>query len=307
VAPSKITPVAIFVYKRPEKTLRLLEQLSRDEIARQLPILAFSDAARNVSDYSAVQEVRQILKKKTWFKNYEVIERPENWGLYRSLTSGITQTCNEFGEVITLEDDLEFSPSFFPFMIKAMELYRDAPKVFSVTGYSYPTHLSGLNDAFFICHSSCWGWGTWKRSWDLLITNGTSAYNEITNSKTLRKQFNMNGGYDYVSLLEKQIRGEISSWGVLWYTTMFLNGGLLLMPRKSMVANCGADAESTHYGAEGYPDRLHDISDPQFPTDVIQDKQSYDRISRYLALNSASGRFNVINKIKRATHLLCGR
>jgi hypothetical protein len=47
-------------------------------------------------------------------------------------------------------------------------------------------------------------------------------------------------------MLARQMRGEIDSWAVRWYWSMFQAGGLALYPPATLVANEGADAFATH-------------------------------------------------------------
>jgi len=47
-------------------------------------------------------------------------------------------------------------------------------------------------------------------------------------------------------MLAKQHRGEIDSWGIGWYVDVFSADGIVLYPRRSLVANRGHDGTGAH-------------------------------------------------------------
>jgi hypothetical protein len=47
-------------------------------------------------------------------------------------------------------------------------------------------------------------------------------------------------------MLEQDIRGEVNSWGVRWLLSVFLQEGLVLFPRQTLVKNVGVDGSGTH-------------------------------------------------------------
>ncbi len=56
----------------------------------------------------------------------------------------------------------------------------------------------------------------------------------------------MDGAYDYFKLLEQQVRGDVDSWGIWWYLSVFDREGLVLYPPRSLVTNTGFDGSGTH-------------------------------------------------------------
>jgi hypothetical protein len=98
----------------------------------------------------------------------------------------------------------------------------------------------------------------------------------------LRKEFDMDDSYPYFEMLRKQVAGELDSWGVYWYQTLFKNKGLVLMPNKTLVCNRGTDGLGTHVGAEGYPDVMSDTEVKKFPT-ISSSQEAHQRIASYLA------------------------
>src|SRR5690554_2557425 len=103
---SGLAPIALFVYNRPAHTRRTIEALQANELASASELYIFSDGPKtDVADVD-VAEVRALVADLRGFKKVTVIERQCNYGLARSIVEGVTQLCNDFGQVIVLEDDL---------------------------------------------------------------------------------------------------------------------------------------------------------------------------------------------------------
>ena len=49
-------------------------------------------------------------------------------------------------------------------------------------------------------------------------------------------------------MLVAQKRGKVDSWAIRWYFSVFMAGGLVLYPVKSLIQNIGFDGSGTHCG-----------------------------------------------------------
>ena len=67
-------------------------------------------------------------------------------------------------------------------MNEALELYENTLEVISIHGYMYPVKET-LPESFFIKTADCWGWGTWKRGWDLFNADSKALLEEIETKK----------------------------------------------------------------------------------------------------------------------------
>lgn len=260
----KPAPIAFFAFRRPSHTRRALESLSRCTLSNQSHLFIFCDGPRNTADDEVVRETRAVAREKKWCRTVEIIEHKANQGLARSIQDGVTQLCRQFGSVIVLEDDLILAQNFLEFMNQGLERYRNEEHVMQVTGYMYPVEIKEPGDAFFISHASCWGWGTWLRAWEKFESSAV-LYERLLADSNLRRRFNMDGSYPYFELLERQRSGRANSWGILWYQTIFLNEGLVLMPKKSLVQNIGSDGSGTHHASNGFQDVLSSFQVIDFP------------------------------------------
>jgi len=129
-------------------------------------------------------------------------------------------------------------------MNDGLNRYSGIDTVGSIHAYSYPCH-DPLPETFFLRGADCWGWGTWKNTWDLFEENGQTLLDEILNFG-LSYQFDFDGTYPYTQMLRNQISGNNDSWAIRWHASMFLAKKLCLYPGKSLVKNIGCDGSGTH-------------------------------------------------------------
>ena len=238
-------PIALFVYNRPAHTRRILEALSRNSLCRESDLFVFSDGPKSEVERDSVEQVRSITRDIRGFRSVSVVKHEQNRGLAESITTGVTQLCEQFGEVVVLEDDLIVAPRFLEFMNWMLQRYRAEERVMQISGYMYPGVFDVSSDVLYLPMISCWGWATWKRAWAYYDPD-MGGYNRLVGDPELRSSFNLNGAYDYLGMLEKQQRGEIDSWGIRWHLSVFLHGGLVVYPAHSLVINEGIDGSGTH-------------------------------------------------------------
>jgi len=100
------SPIALFVYARPEHARRTVESLLRNPEAADSDLIVFSDAARTPDKEESVRLVREYVAGIQGFRSLTVHHRPENFGLAKSIIQGVTQILEEHEQVIVLEDDL---------------------------------------------------------------------------------------------------------------------------------------------------------------------------------------------------------
>lgn len=242
----RLSPILLFTYNRLIHTRKVIEALLQNEYASVSDLIIYSDGGKDEKTKHEVFVVREYLKSIVGFKSLVIRERSENWGLANNIIDGVTSVVNEYGKVIVLEDDLVVSPYFLKYMNEALDLYEKEEQVACIHGYVYPVKRQ-LPETFFIKGADCWGWATWKRSWDLFCSDGKALLNEIE-KRNLRKEFDFNNSYPYLRMLKHQIEGKNNSWAVRWYASAFLHNKLTLYPGRSLVQQIGLDGSGTHCG-----------------------------------------------------------
>ena len=276
---SSCAPIALFVYNRPSHTADTLNYLRQNPESRETDLIVFSDGPRWPAQESNVAEVRALISKVTGFRSVAIVQRPSNWGLARSVISGVTEVLERFGRAIVLEDDMITSPQFLRYMNAALDRFESENRVGSVHAYMFP--IEGLPDFFFMKGGDCWGWGTWQDRWRLFEPDGRLLLQRLKQAGLLN-EFDRTGGDSMVRMLVDQICGKNSSWYIRWHASLFLNGKLTLQPGRSFIHNIGVDNSGTHGGATNRFDVIPQASFTGLPIlDVVENRVAVEQIHTF--------------------------
>jgi hypothetical protein len=237
-------PIALFVYKRLEHTMQTVYSLLENSLSQNSDLYIYSDAAKDEESESKVKEVRAWIEKISGFNKVTIIKRDINYGLARSIISGVTELVQKFDKVIVVEDDLVVSQYFLDFMNAGLRLYENSDEVASICGYAFPIKKP-MPETYFLKGADCWGWATWKRAWNKFEANGVKLLAQIEN-KSLMHKFNFDGTQPNAQMLKDQILGKNDSWAIRWHASALINNMLTLYPGKSLVHNAGNDNSGEH-------------------------------------------------------------
>lgn len=249
-------PIILFIYNRPNHTMRTLEALSSNTLAQESDLFIYADGPKeNATEEQRerIRQTREVARSRQWCRTVTLIESDTNKGLAASIIAGVTETVNKYGRVIVLEDDLITSPYFLEYMNEALNVYKDTEKVACIHGYVEP-HEKPLPETFFMKGADCWGWGTWKRAWDKFNPNGQELLDEI-HRRNCERDFNFGNAYPYVRMLEDQIAGKNDSWAIRWLASAYLCDMYCLYPNETLVLNTGFDGSGTHCGSMALGER----------------------------------------------------
>jgi hypothetical protein len=238
-----MNPVALFVYNRPYHARKVINSLLCNKEALNSHVFVFCDGPRTEADVELVEKTRSIVHDLAP-PNFDIIERETNYGLAKSIISGVTKLCKEYGSAIIIEDDLVLSSSALEYFNSALDYYRDDPRVMHVSGYMYPVR-DKLPSSFFYREATCWGWATWARAWEQFQPDPKIIMNFVKENN-LYKEFNIRNTMLFWEMLAQHSAGRIDSWAIRWYGSMFMAGGLALHPAKSLVENKGFDGTGVH-------------------------------------------------------------
>lgn len=241
---SAFAPIILFVYNRPEHTLRTLKSLQQNELADDSMLFIYSDGAKAAKDIKAVERVRAVIRKEKWCKNIFIIESVENKGLCVSIKTGLTEVINRYGRAIILEDDILTHKYFLRFMNKGLDKYKDYSSIFSVAGYLEPIDLI-LDKPFFLSKGTSWGWATWADKWNNINWSIEELIYKFENDSFLMKKLNFSN-YPYFDMLLAQQNQELDTWDIQVYANSILNNQYHLHPPVSLTQNIGFDGSGTH-------------------------------------------------------------
>lgn len=276
--PAVKTPVAFFTYNRPSHTHRSLEALSKCARTEECDFYFFSDGSRTEKIRPQVDATRAVLKKWSPRFNATVIERSVNLGLARSIVSGVTDLCRQYGRVIVLEDDLVVGPDFLHYMMESLDQYENEDLVMQIGAFTVKSPENLSTDVFLLPVTTTWGWATWQRAWQHFSWQPKDL-NTAGNDKEWRRRFDLNGTCDFSDMLEDRLVHLNDSWGILWWYAVSRRRGLVAYPGKSLVWNGGFDGTGVHCGHSSFdgqntPANLTNMGFP--PTPVFPLTISYE-------------------------------
>ncbi len=246
-----LAPILLFVYNRPDHTSKVLEALARNKEAKTSDLIIFSDGLKNdASETEKKNKARltEIIEKETRFSRVIINQSNKNKGLAKSIIEGVTDTLKKYESVIILEDDIVVSEYFLKYMNDALVTYRNSKKVMHVSGYSLPFYKGTKQETYFFNPCSCWGWATWRDAWSCFEKNAAKQIEEIESRKSWDEFTIQNSLPTYKIQLYQNLSGEINTWAIFWYASVFLKGGTSLHPLISMTRNIGFDGSGEHCG-----------------------------------------------------------
>lgn len=265
-------PVCLFAFNRPDHTARTLAALAASPLAAQTELQVFLDGPRSEDDTRLVAQTRNVIEAQSGFASVKLHARDENAGLAKSIQEGVTATMQAYGKVIVVEDDIVTSPAFLTYMNRALDRYQDDPRVWHIAGFNEDLPaLSDRRGAVFWRFMSCWGWASWADRWQHFERDPEKLVQQFSDDDIYR--FNLNGAQDFWDQVQGNVRGEIRTWAVFWYATIFKQGGLCLSPCKSYADNIGMDGSGTHCGPvdeQKHKELCYDFDLP-LPDDVAED------------------------------------
>ncbi|MEZ9667162.1 glycosyltransferase [Vibrio breoganii] len=294
---SKLSPVVLFVYARPEHTQKTIAALQLNPEAIETDLIIYSDAPKNDSDRTYVGKVRSIIRHIDGFKSVKVISREENLGLAENIIDGVSKITKIYGRVIVLEDDIVTSTSFLKFMNNSLTKYENTKEVWHVSGWNYPLKVSDTMDAYLWRGMNCWGWATWQDRWDKFDKDPERLLR--TWDKRKIRRFNIDGTYNFWSQVINNRNKKINTWAVFWYASIFENQGLCLNPVRTYTTNIGLDGSGENCGVNDIISlELNTSIEVNFPKNIKENEVIVDRVKSFLKRNKASFFKRVIYKLR---------
>ena len=274
-------PIAVFTYNRPEHTARLLRSLQRNTEFSKSPLTIYCDAPKRPEHEEGVKKNREVVRRLAP-AHARIVERDQNFGLARSIITGVSELVAEHGTAIIVEDDLVFSPRALAFLNEGLRRYADNDRVMHVSAYMFPVdHV--FREPFFYREATCWGWATWGRAWAHFNPDAAALLDEIDRLKA-RPEFDVRSSMFFYHMLKLQRDGKLDSWAIRWYASMFLHGGLALHPARSYVENSGFDGSGVHCNIDA--DRRFDVATTSalpkvWPDFIVESEEAISAMVNY--------------------------
>lgn len=288
------SPVIIFCYNRLDNLKRTVENLQYNPESGATELYIFSDGPSKDADNHRVAAIREYLPSITGFRELHIINSERNKGLAKSIIEGVTEVLKIHETVIVLEDDLLTSTNFLSYMNKSLDFYKDNKKVLSISGYSFPIRFPQVYvyDNYFTKRSSSWGWGTWRSRWNAVDWE-VKDYQDFASNPAARKRFNLMGS-DMAGMLDRQMKGKISSWAIRWCYHQFKTDTYTAFPSLSKIQNIGFGEAATHTSS---------IQKSRFATSLDTTDRQIFKLNPFVSLNSSLIRqfvrkYSVVTRLK---------
>jgi hypothetical protein len=249
------TPVAFFVFNRPELTSRVFERIRQ---ARPPKLFVVCDGPRNdrSDDLAKVAAVRKIVEQVDWPCEVRWDYAEVNLGCRHRVASGLNWVFEQVEEAIILEDDTLPDASFFPFCQELLERYRDDDRIMHIGGANFVNSQNKPNQSYIVSHYvHIWGWATWRRAW-LKYDFSASSWRHPSARAQMLKALDLNAERAYWAAKFDQLFGsgqQVDTWDYQWLITCWANQGLALQPTANLVDNLGFGADATHTKGTALP------------------------------------------------------
>jgi hypothetical protein len=290
------TPVAMFVFNRPDTTFRVFEEI---RLARPPKLYLIADGPRSgkVGEKEKCEEVRSIIDNVDWpcevKKNYSDI----NLGCKFRVSTGINWVFENEEEAIILEDDCLPHPSFFRFCEELLERYRHDERIGMISGDNYLFNLKPRDASYyFSTYPHIWGWASWRRAWnnyDVEIKLWKQLKDSIFVKDILRNRIAI---IYWTTIFNQVYDGKIDTWDYQWVFTCWHKNYLSVTASVNLVSNIGFDNEATHKQLKKFADMKNtDIEFPlSHPKIIIRDFEA----DTFIEKNNFSGTVEHYNLIK---------
>ncbi len=217
------SPIAVVIFNRPNYVKTLRNCLDRQQ-HRTLYLIVDGPRHNRTDDAKLIEE--SIDHFSDWGAAVFINKSEVNLGCKARVESGLNWVFEQTETAIILEDDLEPSSQFFDFCDQMLETYSNNKNVMSVCGSRLPPkEFNVAEPIYFSKYQNCWGWATWKDSWQL-FKDDYSELSSLTLFFNLKNKLGtMRAAMYWVTLYWMVKSGRRSSWAYCWMITCFILWG----------------------------------------------------------------------------------
>ena len=237
--------VLLIFFNRPETFKSVFEEVNK---ARPSHLFLYQDGPRNEKDLPGIDACRKIAEDIDWECEVQQKYQERNYGCDPSGYMAHKWAFSMADKCIILEDDVVPSQSFFPFCKEMLDRYEHDERISMIAGFNPDEITEGVPyDYLFTSVCSIWGWASWRRvidKWD----GEYSFLNDEYNMQQLKKLIkSRNIKQDFIKTCYDHHKSGKPYFESIFWSSMFFNNGLTVMPVRNMINNIGATADSTHY------------------------------------------------------------
>ncbi|MFY0727854.1 glycosyltransferase family 2 protein [Pseudomonas sp. NFX15] len=247
-------PVVLFLFKRIDKPLEIIKQISKIAPAK---LYLLSDGGRDEEERLQVSRCREAIEKAiTW--DCEVVRKYEdnNIGVYSNIAGGARWVFQRESCAIFLEDDNLPEVTFFRFCEDVLARYKEDSRVLWVCGTNYLKNYTPADGSSYVFTKNMMpcGWASWGDKFNKFYDGELDLWQdeyirERIKDEYLYKKLYYQDRYnlDY-ELDAKQSRGRFYSWDYQMSFSMRVHNVYAIVPKYNQIKNIGVDSDSTHGG-----------------------------------------------------------
>ena len=239
-------PVLILFFNRPQQLGQVFDQVRK---ARPSRLFLYQDGPRSEADMPGILACRDIVAQVDWDCQVETLYQEKNFGCDPSEYISQKWAFSHVDKCVVLEDDDVPAVSFFAFCKEMLERYEHDERITMVSGFNVEEQTDDIDgDYFFTTNFSIWGWASWRR----VVDQWDEHYTWLDNPVAVRQleELIRERGYrdDFLPMCRKHREQGKAFYETIFWAHMLLSNGLAIVPRRNMINNLGATADSTHFG-----------------------------------------------------------
>ncbi|MFN2577932.1 MAG: glycosyltransferase family 2 protein [Pyrinomonadaceae bacterium] len=244
------TPVALFIFNRPETTSRVFAEISK---ARPPKLLVIADGPRAdpPGEAATCAVTRAIVEKIDWdcevFTNFSEV----NLGCGLRLASGIDWVFQTTEEAVILEDDCLPCPTFFRFCDELLARYRNDERVMMISGNNFQSgHTRPHYSYYFSRYPNTWGWACWRRAWQYFDRDMKLWPTLMDTDWLIDILGDQVAAAHWRQVFSSAITDNVGIWDYQWLFSCWVQNGLSITPGVNLVSNIGFGNSATHTKAD---------------------------------------------------------
>lgn len=241
------SPVAFFIFNRPEPTARVFAEIRR---AKPSTLLIVADGPRRDRPGEAdlcAQTRALVLDAIDWPCDVRTNLSDDNLGCRRRVSSGLDWAFSQCPEAILLEDDCLPDPSFFAFCDEMLARFRDDRRVMMITGFNPLGAWKDERQSYHFSYcGSIWGWASWARAW-------ASYEVEMKRFEDPECRQRVCDVFAEAELYEGRLKSyqavyekKVDTWDMQWSFARIIESGLSVVPARNLIRNLGFGPDATH-------------------------------------------------------------
>lgn len=244
------TPVAFFIYNRPDVTRQVFSVLRQIRPAK-LFVVADGPRLDKPGDKELCRQTRTVIEGVDWPCNVKTKFADTNLGCKQRVSTGLDWVFSQAPEAIILEDDCLPHPTFFRYCEELLEYYRDDERVMMVSGFNPQTCSDSEQFSYFFSrYPHIWGWASWRRAWKHYDVD-MKRWPDMRDSGQYRSFCNSaNEAAFWRNWFDLVHKGKVDTWDAQVSFMFFCQNGVAVFPHVNQILNIGFGADATHTKAD---------------------------------------------------------